>query len=228
MLTESLLRVLLILMIAIPVVAAAVVASLGKNRLHLVRTISLSAVVVNLLFAILIAVGFVSLGTENTGTTFAPSIVPGALDNASGTSWKMLDFGEQGGVDFYLGVDGLNVWLIVLTSLLMVSAVLVSWKAISDRNNEYYAWMLLLGTGMLGVFVAFDIILFYVFFELTLVPLYFLIGIWGGPQRRHAANKFFIYTLAGSVITLLGLLLVVVTCYDHSNTLSSARDASNR
>src|SRR2546425_2889050 len=75
---------------------------------------------------------------------------------------------------------------------------------------------------MTGVFLSFDIILFYVFFELTLVPLFFLIGIWGGPERRHAARKFFIYTLAGSVITFLGLLAVVAVCYHkaHPNTLT--------
>src|SRR5262249_4419506 len=116
-------------------------------------------------------------------------------------------------IQFAVGVDGLNIWLVVLTALLMVPSVLVSWTAIKDRTNEYYAWLLLLETAMLGVFLAFDIILFYVFFELTLVPLFFLIGIWGGPQRRYAARKFFIYTLAGSLITLLGVLGVVLACY---------------
>src|SRR5437762_13868655 len=75
---------------------------------------------------------------------------------------------------------------------------------------------MLLGTGMFGVFLAFDIILFYVFFELTLVPLFFLIGIWGGPQRQHAARKFFIFTLTGSLITLLGVLAIVLVCFERS------------
>jgi len=95
----------------------------------------------------------------------------------------------------------------------MVAGVLASWTSIQERENEFYAWLLLLGTAMFGVFLAFDIILFYVFFELTLVPLFFLIGIWGGPERRHAARKFFIYTLAGSLITLLGVLAVVFVTY---------------
>ena len=82
------------------------------------------------------------------------------------------------------------------------------------------AWLLLLGTAMMGVFLAFDVVLFYVFFELTLVPLFFLIGIWGGPERRHAARKFFIYTLTGSLITLLGILAVVVVCYDRTGVLT--------
>src|SRR5207245_9434834 len=103
--------------------------------------------------------------------------------------------------------------LCVLTALLMVTGVLISWTSIQERSHEYYAWLLLLGCAMIGVFLAFDVILFYVFFELTLVPLFFLIGIWGGPERRHAARKFFIYTLTGSVVTLLGVLAVVVACY---------------
>ncbi len=93
----------------------------------------------------------------------------------------------------------------------MVAGVLCSWNAVTDRVNEFYAWLLVLQTGMLGVFLAFDIVLFYVFFELSLVPLFFLIGIWGGPERQYAARKFFVYTLAGSLITLLGVLGVVLS-----------------
>src|SRR5262249_29843126 len=120
--------------------------------------------------------------------------------------------GDAGAMQLYFGLDGLNLWLVVLTALLMVSGVLASWS-VTERVNEYYAWLLLLGTAMFGVFLAFDIILFYVFFELTLVPLFFLIGIWGGPERRHAARKFFIYTLTGSLVTLLGVLAVVLAVY---------------
>src|SRR5262249_46638517 len=120
---------------------------------------------------------------------------------------------KEGYIQFAVGIDGLNVWLVLLTAVLMVPSVLVSWTAIHERTHEYYAWLLALETAMLGVFLSFDIICFYVFFELTLVPLFFLIGTWGGPQRRYAARKFFIYTLAGSLITLLGLLGVVLTVY---------------
>jgi NADH-quinone oxidoreductase subunit M len=98
----------------------------------------------------------------------------------------------------------------------MVPSVLIGWDSIRERTNEYYAWLLLLQTAMTGVFLAFDLILFYVFFELTLVPLFFLIGIWGGTMRREASRKFFLYTLAGSLITLLGALAVVLICYAHS------------
>lgn len=118
-------------------------------------------------------------------------------------------------IQFSVGLDGLGLWLFVLTALLLVVAVLVSWEAIQDQERLYYRLLLLLGTGMLGVFVARDIILFYLFFEFTLVPLFFLIGIWGSEQRRYAAIKFFLFTLAGSVLTLLGLLAIVLWDFWH-------------
>ena len=100
--------------------------------------------------------------------------------------------------------------LIVLTTVLTVSCVLISWESIRDRAAGFYACLLLLEAGLIGVFCAFDLVLFYVFFEFTLVPLFFLIGIWGGPQRRYAAIKFFLYTLAGSLVTLVGLVALVL------------------
>src|SRR5213595_2146782 len=99
----------------------------------------------------------------------------------------------------------------LLTAVLMLPSVLIFWNHITERVNEFFAWLLLLQTAMLGIFLAFDIVLFYVFFELTLVPLLFLIGIWAGPQRQYAARKFFVYTLTGSLITLLGVLGLVFT-----------------
>ena len=95
----------------------------------------------------------------------------------------------------------------------MVTAVLVSWEAITDRGRLFYAMLLMLEFGCLGVFTARDIILFYVFFEFTLIPLFFLIGIWGSEDRRYAAIKFFLFTLAGSMLTFLGLLTIVLWDY---------------
>jgi len=109
-----------------------------------------------------------------------------------------------------------------LTAFLMVPSVLVSWTAISERVNEFYAWLLILETGMLGVFLSFDLILFYVFFELTLVPLFFLIGVWGGPLRRDAARKFFLFTLTGSLLALLGLIGIVLACKTQTGELTFA------
>ena len=147
------------------------------------------------------------------GTVKSIEITEGGSGYFYGPTVTIEDPPALGAIQFYLGIDGINVWLVVLTAVLMVPSVLISWNVIHERANEYYAWLLALGTGMLGVFLSFDIILFYVFFELTLVPLFFLIGIWGGPERRHAARKFFIYTLAGSLITFLGLLAIVAVCY---------------
>jgi NADH-quinone oxidoreductase subunit M len=112
-----------------------------------------------------------------------------------------------------LGLDGLSVWLFGLSALLMVVSVLVSWEAIQDQPQKFYRLLLLLEFGLLGVFIARDIILFYVFFEFTLIPLFFLIGIWGSEERRYAAVKFFLFTLAGSMLTFLGLLAIVILHY---------------
>jgi NADH-quinone oxidoreductase subunit M len=119
-------------------------------------------------------------------------------------------------LEFYLGLDGISLSMVLLTTLLTISAVLVSWTAISDRPAEFYASLLILESGLIGVFCAFDVLLFYVFFEFTLIPLFFMVGIWGGPLRRYAAGKFFIYTFAGSVVTLLGLIWLSLETYQDS------------
>ncbi|BCW92754.1 MAG: NADH:ubiquinone oxidoreductase subunit M [Thermoanaerobaculum sp.] len=110
------------------------------------------------------------------------------------------------GAQYFFGVDGISVLLILLTTLLGFIAVYSSFTAITHREKEYYVWLLVLQTGMLGVFMALDFVLFYVFWEVMLVPMYFLIGIWGGPRKLYAAIKFFLYTLVGSVLMLIGIL----------------------
>jgi NADH-quinone oxidoreductase subunit M len=110
------------------------------------------------------------------------------------------------GVRYQMGIDGLALVLIILTTLLGSIATLCSWNYIRQREKEFYVFLLLLQTGMLGVFAALDFFLFYVFWEVMLVPMYFIIGIWGGPNRLYAAIKFFLYTLVGSVVMLLAIL----------------------
>jgi len=110
------------------------------------------------------------------------------------------------GAGYVLGIDGISFLLIMLTTLLGWISILSSWTAIETRVKEYYIWFLVLQTGMLGVFMALDFFLFFVFWEAMLVPMYLLIGIWGGPRKLYAAIKFFLYTLAGSVLMLLGIL----------------------
>ncbi len=112
------------------------------------------------------------------------------------------------GARYHLGVDGISLWLVVLTTLLMPIAVLSSWTAITRRQMIYYALMLLLESAMIGVFVSLDLLLFYLFFEASLVPMFFLIGIWGGERRIYAAVKFFIYTAVGSLLMLVGIIAI--------------------
>lgn len=109
---------------------------------------------------------------------------------------------ESLGFSFKLGVNAISLWLMVLTVGITPLAIAASFDSIKERQREYYAWMLALLVAMNGVFLARDALLFYVFFELTLVPMFFIIGIWGGPDRRYAANKFFLFTFAGGVLTL--------------------------
>ena len=110
------------------------------------------------------------------------------------------------GARYHLGIDGISLLLVMLTTLLGMIAILSSWSAIHTRTKEYYILLLLLQTGMIGVFVSLDFFLFYVFWEVMLVPMYFLIGVWGSDRRLYAAIKFFLYTLAGSVVMLLAIL----------------------
>jgi NADH-quinone oxidoreductase subunit M len=124
------------------------------------------------------------------------------------------------GASYHLGIDGLGLLLVMLTTAIGVIAILSSWNAVQDRLKEYYAFFLLLQTGMLGVFMALDFLLFFVFWETVLVPMYFIIAIWGGPRRNYAAIKFMIYTLIGSVLMLLGILALYFQHYTQFQTYS--------
>jgi NADH-quinone oxidoreductase subunit M len=110
------------------------------------------------------------------------------------------------GASYLIGIDGISLLMVLLTTLIGFLASLSSWNTIQDRVKEYYALFLLLQTALIGVFVSLDFFLFYIFFELVLIPMYFIIGIWGGQRRLYAAIKFFLYTLTGSVLMLLGIL----------------------
>src|SRR4051812_31168278 len=120
------------------------------------------------------------------------------------------------GAEYFLGVDGLSTLLILLTTMMGSIAVLSSWTAITERVKEYYIFLLVLQTGMLGAFMSLDFLLFFLFWEVMLVPMYFLIGIWGSANRLYSAIKFFLYTLVGSVVMLLGILAIYF--YNHSIT----------
>src|ERR671917_433624 len=122
------------------------------------------------------------------------------------------------GARYQMGADGVAVLLIVLTTLLGWISSLSSWKYIEKREKEYYVLLLLLQAAVVGVFASMDLFLFYLFFEVSLVPMYFLIGIWGGERRLYAAIKFFLYTLVGSVVMLLGVIKMYFLTQDATLT----------
>src|SRR5207249_5586391 len=129
------------------------------------------------------------------------------------------------GAGYVLGIDGISFLLIMLTTLLGWISILSSWEAIQNRVKEYYIWFLVLQTGMLGVFMALDFFLFFVFWEAMLVPMYLLIGIWGGPQKLYAAIKFFLYTLLGSVVMLLAVLFLYFYNYRQTGVYTFSIEA---
>ncbi len=167
--------------------------------------------------ALAIVFGFRS---ERAGAIKAFATVVAALDlvvslplwflyRPDGPEFQFVTRGEwipSVGAQYFFGVDGFSVLLILLTTLLGLISIYSSYSAISERQKEYYVFLLLLQTGMLGVFCSLDFVLFYVFWEVMLVPMYFLIGVWGGPRKLYAAIKFFLYTLFGSVLMLVGIL----------------------
>ena len=114
------------------------------------------------------------------------------------------------GIRYTVGIDGISLFLVLLTTFLMPLSVLASWSYITKRERGFYALLLVLTTGMIGVFVALDLFLFYVMWEVMLIPMYFIIGVWGGENRLYAAIKFFIYTMFGSLLMLVALLVLYV------------------
>src|SRR6478736_6247321 len=128
------------------------------------------------------------------------------------------------GINYQVGIDGLSVFLVMLSALLMPLCVWSSWHYIEDRLRGYYALLLVLLTGMIGVFIALDLFVFYVFWEVMLIPMYFLIGVWGGSNRLYAAIKFFIYTMAGSLLMLVAIVVMVWKVQSVTGELSFSYD----
>ncbi|HWF10849.1 MAG TPA: NADH-quinone oxidoreductase subunit M [Bryobacteraceae bacterium] len=126
-------------------------------------------------------------------------------------------------IHWHVGIDGLSLWLIILSTFLTPIAILLSWRSIRDRSKEFFAFLLLLEFGLVGVFAAWDLFLFYVFWEVVLVPMYFLVGIWGHERRIYAAVKFFLYTMAGSVLMLAAIIFLYnrAGTFDYAAILSS-------
>ena len=195
---------LLVLTVLLPLVGSLVLflsPGLDRNR---ARLIALGTVLATLALSVVLLMAF------QRGVT-TPQFAQGPVNGPYGFAWM-----ERLDIRFALGLDGISIWLFALTSLLMITAVFASWESINERAAPHYALLLALQTGLLGLFSSLDVVLFYIFFEFTLIPLFFLIGLYGGPDRRRAAITFFLYTLAGSLLTLLGVIALVATHYLHT------------
>ena len=179
---------LLSLAIWTPIFFGAVLLAIGRNDLaNVVRWIALIGALVSLAVTIPLYDGF-QLGTA-------------AMQFVEKSAWI-----DRFHVHYHLGVDGISLWLVLLTAFITVIVVLAGWEVITERVNQYMGAFLILSGLMIGVFSALDGMLFYVFFEATLIPMYLIIGIWGGPNKIYAAFKFFLYTLMGSLLMLVALI----------------------
>ena len=186
---------LLSLMIFIPLLGMVVVLLLPRESEELVKRVTLLFTLIPLALAVYL---FISYDRSTAGTQYVTNV-----------PWI-----DAFNIQYHVGIDGLSVTLLLLTALLGPICVIASWRNIEKGIKAYMALFLLLETGMLGFFAALDLFLFYVFFELTLLPMYFLIGIWGGPRREYAAIKFFLYTLFGSVLMLVAMIAVYLNSGD--------------
>jgi len=180
----------------IPILTGVILLAVGNDRrADLVRTVALIGSLLGLLVTIPLY------------TRFDPN--SDALQFVERMPWI-----ERYGISYYLGIDGLSIWLVLLTALITVVVVIAGWRVITERVAQYMASFLILSGLMVGVFAAMDGLLFYVFFEATLLPMYIIIGVWGGPNRVYAAFKFFLYTLLGSLLTLVAIIYL----YSQSGT----------
>ena len=166
------------------------------------------------------------IGLLTTTATFVVSLLLLSGIGGSGAEFRFeenVSWISSIGARYHLGVDGISLWLVLLTTLLMPIAILSSWTAITKRLLSYFVFLLVLESAMIGVFVSLDLLLFYLFFEASLVPMFFLIGIWGGERRIYAAVKFFIYTSVGSLLMLVAIITLyfVYQSFDYTTILQA-------
>ena len=178
---------LLTILIVLPVITAFAVALAPAEKATVIRGVGLAGALVTFVVSLGLFAGF---EVGEVGFQFTENV-----------PWI-----EQWGIDYRLGVDGISLFLVLLTTLITPLAILATWGHVNDRVKSFYISALALEAAMIGVFVALDMILFYVFFEVMLVPMYGLIGVWGGANRRYAAVKFFLYTFLGGLLMLVGIL----------------------
>ncbi|MGJ5815131.1 complex I subunit 4 family protein [Paludibaculum fermentans] len=186
---------LLNILLIVPAAGFLLTLLLPKDNPRLIRNFTLFVS----LIAFLLSLGLIGPVLAN----------PQQLSFETNTQWI-----EYPSIRYHVGLDGLSLWLVILSTFLTPLVILVSWKYIQKRVKEYYAFLLFLLFGVLGVFVALDLFLFFVFWEVSLVPMYFLVGIWGHERRIYAAVKFFLYTMAGSAL----MFIAIVYLYNKSGT----------
>jgi NADH-quinone oxidoreductase subunit M len=196
--------ILLALAVLLPLAGSVVLSLTPNGDRNWSRTVALGVTLATMALALFLLLAF-------RPGVLTPQFAFGPEQGPYGLGWL-----SRPDIRFALGLDGLSLWLFELTALLMITAVLSSWESISDRAPLYYALLLALESGLLGLFASLDVVLFYIFFEFTLIPLFFLIGLWGGKERQRASIMFFLYTLAGSLLTLLGVIALVVVHYRYS------------
>jgi NADH-quinone oxidoreductase subunit M len=184
---------LLSLMTFFPLVGMLIILFLPREADRLIKTVTLIVTLIVFLISLPLAFDDVFLNSS-------------AMHYTEFVNW--ISIGQYFQMNYYVGIDGISLWLVMLTTFIMPIAILSTWNAIEKNTKGFMALALLLETGMLGAFISLDLFLFYVFWELMLVPMYFMIGIWGGKNRIYAAVKFFIFTAVGSLLMLVAIIYV--------------------
>ena len=180
--------IILSLVTFLPLIGALLLLFIPKDSHGLLRGVALGVSLVTFLVSLSLVAGFVT-NAEFQFVQDVPWIAAGPF-----------------AMHYHVGIDGISLWLVILTTFIMPIAILSTWTAVEEKVKEYMICLLLLEVGMLGAFISLDLFLFYIFWEVMLIPMYFIIGIWGGKQKIYAAVKFFIYTMAGSVLMLVALI----------------------
>ena len=197
---------LLDMVILLPLVGFLVTLLLPRSNPSLVRSFTVAMALITFLVSLGLVAGF---NSDTPGLQFDHNVI-----------WI-----ENPQIHYHVGIDGISLGLILLSTFLTPICIMLSWRAVTERSKEFYAFLLLLEFGLVGVFSAFDLFLFYVFWEVCLVPMYFLIGIWGHDRRIYAAVKFFLYTMAGSVLMLVAIVYLYLRVgggsFDYATILSA-------
>lgn len=198
---------LLLITVLLPLLGGLVLAFWPADGYRSARWVALATALVTLGLSLILAFAF----DKSAAAAYQFAFLDG---EHLGLRW--LNIGGGPGIRFSLGLDGVSLTLFVLTTFLMIPSIFASWESVTERAPMHYALMLALATGLLGLFASLDVVLFYIFFEFTLIPLFFLIGLYGGPERRRASVYFFLYTLAGSLLTLIGVVALVLVHREYS------------